>query len=114
MRRVARSLPVRRLALVMTQTAQVEDLQVPEGHGVPIYSWWSYVADPTHWYKPAVVYVLEVSYYGCPDGGLELQYFVDRDDENRVREIPEELKRITVKQFWELADAGKLKRIDGP
>lgn len=85
-------------------------------HGVELSSWWLYAP---YGEQHAVFQVESWSYYGAPDGGLEVVPFfhwhpgVGRfQDVSDLFELYEKLGGLTVKEFWQLVDAGIIKRID--
>jgi hypothetical protein len=76
-----------------------------------LYSLWLYV-DRDNGARLTFVEVTETSTYGAPDGHVGVKWYsLNGCTDNREyvhREIPEEIRRLTIVKFWQLVDERKL------
>lgn len=89
---------------------ELDELAVQTRHGVPIGSWW--LLQESHQWDSAILRVDEFSYWGNPDGTLQLFIYVGINSDKDA--LVKRLDRLNVSEFWQLADVGKLTRIDSP
>lgn len=74
-------------------------------------SYWSYASHGNHACAEALLFVEGWSLQGSNTGSVDYQLFIYAGQAFNIEKIPDEIRNISLVQFNELRDSGKLKQI---